>query len=136
APREDAMERLEAKRVKGRTYYSQWARVDNRCRRVWQKYLGKPDDIVAAVQGWASPDRGRGLPVGTDSGSLAGSCPRPTGRANRPSLSQTPPRIDQRSVPGHRRDQPRHQPTKDAIDVGLVRPNRAAATDPIRVPSG
>jgi transposase len=47
------MERLEAKRVKGRTYYyySRWARVDNRCRRVWQKYLGKLEDIVAAVQG-------------------------------------------------------------------------------------
>src|SRR3974377_532052 len=25
--------------------------VDNRCRRVWQKYLGKLEDIVAAVQG-------------------------------------------------------------------------------------
>jgi transposase len=47
------MERLEAKRVNGHTYYyySQWARVDNRCRRVWQKYLGKLEDIVAAVQG-------------------------------------------------------------------------------------
>ncbi len=47
------MERLEAKRVNGHTYYyySQWARVDNRCRRVWQKYLGKLEDIVAAVDG-------------------------------------------------------------------------------------
>ncbi len=47
------MERLEAKRVKGHTYYyySHWARVDNRCRRVWQKYLGKLEDIVAACQG-------------------------------------------------------------------------------------
>ena len=47
------MERLEAKRVKGHTYYyySKWARVDNRCRRVGQKYLGKLEDIVAAVQG-------------------------------------------------------------------------------------
>ena len=37
------MERLEAKQVKGHTYYyySKWAWVDNRCRRVWQKYLGK-----------------------------------------------------------------------------------------------
>jgi len=34
------MERLEAKQVKGHTYYyySKWAWVDNRCRRVWQKY--------------------------------------------------------------------------------------------------
>jgi len=47
------MERLEAQRVNGHTYYyySHWARVDNRCRRVWQKYLGKLEDIVAAVQG-------------------------------------------------------------------------------------
>jgi transposase len=47
------MERLEAKRIKGHTYYyyTKWARVDNRCRRVWQKYLGKLEDIVAAVQG-------------------------------------------------------------------------------------
>ena len=45
------MERLEAKQVKGHTYYyySKWAWVDNRCRRVWQKYLGKLEDIVAAV---------------------------------------------------------------------------------------
>ena len=47
------MERLEAKQVKGHTYYyySKWAWVDNRCRRVWQKYLGKLEDIVAAVHG-------------------------------------------------------------------------------------
>jgi transposase len=47
------MERLEAKRVNGHTYYyySHWARVDDRCRRVWQKYLGKLEDIVAAVEG-------------------------------------------------------------------------------------
>ena len=45
------MERLEAKQVKGHTYYfySKWAWVDNRCRRVWQKYLGKLEDIIAAV---------------------------------------------------------------------------------------
>ena len=51
--KEGEMERLEAKRVKGHTYYyySKWARVDNRCRRVWQRYLGKLEDIVAAVQG-------------------------------------------------------------------------------------
>jgi transposase len=47
------MERLEAKRVNGHTYYyySHWARVDDRCRRVWQKYLGRLEDIVAAVEG-------------------------------------------------------------------------------------
>ena len=47
------MERLEAKQVKGHTYYyySKWEWVDNRCRRIWQKYLGKLEDIVAACQG-------------------------------------------------------------------------------------
>ncbi len=47
------MERLETKQVKGHTYYyySKWEWVDKRCRRVWQKYLGKLDDIVAACQG-------------------------------------------------------------------------------------
>jgi transposase len=51
------MERLEAKPINGHTYYyySPWARVDNRCRRVWQKYLGKLEDIVAAVQGGGPP---------------------------------------------------------------------------------
>ena len=45
------MERLEAKRVNGHTYYyySKWARIGNRCRRIWQKYLGKLQDIVDAV---------------------------------------------------------------------------------------
>jgi transposase len=47
------MERLETKQVKGHTYYyySKWEWVDHRCRRVWQKYLGKLEDIVAACQG-------------------------------------------------------------------------------------
>jgi transposase len=47
------MERLETKQVKGHTYYyySKWEWVDQRCRRVWQKYLGKLEDIVAACQG-------------------------------------------------------------------------------------
>ena len=52
------MERLEAKRVNGHTYYyySQWARVGNRCRRVGQKYLGKLEDIVhAVVEGGPAP---------------------------------------------------------------------------------
>lgn len=48
-----AMERLEAKKVKGHTYYyySKWKRVNGKCRRVWQRYLGKLEDIVQAVQG-------------------------------------------------------------------------------------
>lgn len=50
-PNVSGMERLEAKRIKGHTYYyySKWARVEGRCRRVWQKYLGKLEDIAAAV---------------------------------------------------------------------------------------
>src|SRR5271169_5392535 len=45
------MERLETKRIHGRTYYyySKWERRAGRCRRVWQKYLGKLEDIVRAV---------------------------------------------------------------------------------------
>jgi len=52
------MERLEKKQVNGRTYYyySKWDKVDGRCRRVWQKYLGKLEDIVQATQsGGPSP---------------------------------------------------------------------------------
>jgi len=47
------MERLEKKRINGHTYYyySKWGRVGGRCRRLWQKYLGKPDDILHAVEG-------------------------------------------------------------------------------------
>src|SRR6266446_603127 len=48
-----AMERLEKKRINGHIYYyySQWAWVGGRCRRLWQKYLGKPQDILHAVEG-------------------------------------------------------------------------------------
>ena len=69
------MERLEAKQVKGHTYYyySKWAWVDNRCRRVWQKYLGKLEDIVAAVHEGGPAPVSRGLSVGIGAGSLAGS---------------------------------------------------------------
>lgn len=52
------MERLESKKIHGRTYYyySQWAWVNGKCRRVWQKYLGKLEDIVTAVdQGGPAP---------------------------------------------------------------------------------
>jgi len=52
------MERLESKKIHGRTYYyySKWAWVNGKCRRVWQKYLGKLEDIVTAVdQGGPAP---------------------------------------------------------------------------------
>jgi transposase len=47
------MERLEKKHINGHTYYyySKWAWVGGRCRRLWQKYLGKPNDILRAVEG-------------------------------------------------------------------------------------
>ncbi|MFQ5463946.1 MAG: hypothetical protein ACE5E5_15140 [Phycisphaerae bacterium] len=51
------MERLESKRIKGHVYYyySKWERKDGRCRRVWQRYLGKLEDIVRAVEGGPQP---------------------------------------------------------------------------------
>lgn len=47
------MKRLEAKKISGRIYYycSEWAWVDGKCRRVWQKYLGKLENIIKAVEG-------------------------------------------------------------------------------------
>jgi len=51
------MERLEAKQISGRTYYyySRWAWVDGKCRRVWQKYLGTLENIAKAVDGGPAP---------------------------------------------------------------------------------
>ncbi len=51
------MERLEAKKISGRTYYyySEWAWVDGKCRRVWQKYLGTLENIAKAVDGGPDP---------------------------------------------------------------------------------
>lgn len=47
------MERLETKNINGNIYYyySMWAWKNGRCRRIWQKYLGKLQNIVTAVQG-------------------------------------------------------------------------------------
>ncbi len=47
------MERLERKKIKGHDYYyySKWGWVDGKCRRIWQKYLGKLEDIAKAVEG-------------------------------------------------------------------------------------
>jgi transposase len=46
------MERLERKKINGRTYYyySEWAWVDGKCRRVAQKYLGKLEDIAKTME--------------------------------------------------------------------------------------
>ena len=51
--KEAGMERLEAKKINGHTYYyySKWAWVEGKCRRVWQRYLGKLEDIAKAVEG-------------------------------------------------------------------------------------
>jgi transposase len=45
------MERLEQKKINGHSYYfySKWGWVNGKCRRLWQKYLGKPADIAKAV---------------------------------------------------------------------------------------
>jgi len=47
------MERLEAKKIGGHTYYyySGWGWVNGKCRRQWQRYLGKLEDIVQACEG-------------------------------------------------------------------------------------
>jgi len=51
------MERLEAKKISGHTYYyySNWGWQDGKCRRMWQRYLGKPGDILKAVEGGGPP---------------------------------------------------------------------------------
>jgi transposase len=47
------MERLEKKIINGKAYYycSKWGRVDGKSKRIWQKYLGKLENIVKAVEG-------------------------------------------------------------------------------------
>jgi len=51
------MERLEVKTIHGKQYYyySKWGWKDKKCRRIWQKYLGKIEDIVKAVEGGGPP---------------------------------------------------------------------------------
>lgn len=51
------MERLEKKKVNGYDYYyySKWNKVNGKCKRIWQKYLGKLEDIVKAVEGNGQP---------------------------------------------------------------------------------
>jgi len=53
------MERLEAKKINGRTYYyySKWAWKNGKCRRVWQKYLGKLEDIAKVVDAEGKPPK-------------------------------------------------------------------------------
>ena len=51
------MQRLEAKSIHGRTYYylSLWGWKNGKCRRLSQKYLGKPEAIAQAVAGPGRP---------------------------------------------------------------------------------
>jgi len=51
------MERLEAKKIGGRIYYyyTHWGWRHGKCRRLWQKYLGKLEDLVRAVDGGPPP---------------------------------------------------------------------------------
>ena len=51
------MERLESKQISGRTYYyySKWAWVNGKCRRIWQKYLGTLENIAKAIDYGPSP---------------------------------------------------------------------------------
>ncbi len=50
-------ERLERKKVNGQYYYyySRWEWRDGKCRRVWQKYLGKLEDIAHSTAGGVPP---------------------------------------------------------------------------------
>ena len=47
------MQRIEAKSINGRTYYylSLWGWKNGKCRRLSQKYLGKPEDIARTFEG-------------------------------------------------------------------------------------
>lgn len=46
------MERIETKKINGQVYYyySKWGWVNGKCRRQWQRYLGKPEDIARVVE--------------------------------------------------------------------------------------
>ena len=46
----------EAEKINGHTYYyySEWGWVNGKCRRKWQRYLGKLGDIVKACEGGGS----------------------------------------------------------------------------------
>ena len=52
------MQRLEGKTIHGRTYYylSQWGWKNGKCRRLSQKYLGKPEDIAKVAVFLASDE--------------------------------------------------------------------------------
>jgi transposase len=47
------VERLEIKKINGHNYYyySEWGWVNGKCRRKWQRYLGKLENIVKACEG-------------------------------------------------------------------------------------
>jgi len=48
------MERLEIKKIKGKSYYyySKWGRVNGgKCRRIWQRYLGTAEAVIKKITG-------------------------------------------------------------------------------------
>jgi transposase len=52
------MDRLEKKRINGKDYYyySKWGWRNGKCRRLWQRYLGKLENIVSAMDGKPDPE--------------------------------------------------------------------------------
>lgn len=47
------MERLEVKRINGKSYYyySKWGKVKGKCRRLWQRYLGTAESLLEKIKG-------------------------------------------------------------------------------------
>ena len=45
------------KRVKGNSYYyySKWGKVNGKCRRLWQRYLGTPEAVLEAIKNQKKP---------------------------------------------------------------------------------
>jgi len=82
------MERLEAKKISGRTYYyySNWAWVDGKCRRVWQKYLGTLENIAKAVDGGPPPLHCRSVRMGLANSSVETMLPCRNDGANRSTM--------------------------------------------------
>ena len=83
------MQRLEAKIIHGRTYYylSTWGWKNGKCRRLSQKYLGKPEDIARAVLGSGpTPQIRSGAGLGLAAGALARGGAHAGGPARRPTM--------------------------------------------------
>ena len=123
------MERLEAKKVSGHTYYyySEWGWVNGKCRRKWQKYLGTLEDIVKACEGggptpayaeifqWGLPSAlWRECSLASVIEQIDALCPKRNQGA------------ECGSVLGHRGAQPCDSAPEQTLHVGMVLPKRAA----------